>query len=315
MADGSTFAPFIDAPGLYDMPEDAYHADPVLTPSLSSGLARTLLTQSPLHAWTASRRLNPDYESGDRDAFDIGKVVHRLVLGKGSDFEVIRFDDWRTKEAKQQRDDARAAGRTPILAKNFDAAMEMAAKAHRMFASLGVTFRSRRNEQVAVALIDDCWCRAMVDHPEDDPAAPLYDYKTTEDASPAAVIRSIANYGYDVQARHYQEVWHGATGQRRGFRFVFQEKRAPFSIQIVELLDARGNEADWVEDSAQKTATARMIWRRCVAANQWPDYPPRVLLVGAPSYHRAAWGRAEPVIPPEPSAIAEATRWQSPSGL
>ena len=35
----------------YNVPEAAYHADPCEAPSLSSGIARTLLTRSTLHAW------------------------------------------------------------------------------------------------------------------------------------------------------------------------------------------------------------------------------------------------------------------------
>ena len=74
-------------PGLhFGLPDHVYHADPSPRPSLSSTLARVILDQSPLHAWTRHPRLNPFYESEDRKTFDIGRAAHRAVLGAGGDY-------------------------------------------------------------------------------------------------------------------------------------------------------------------------------------------------------------------------------------
>ena len=48
--------------GVHQIDGGAYHLDPCPEASLSSTLAKTMLAQSPLHAWTASPRLNPDWE-------------------------------------------------------------------------------------------------------------------------------------------------------------------------------------------------------------------------------------------------------------
>ena len=74
----------ITDPGLYDMPEADYHADPCPEPSLSSTLARLMVNRSPRHAWTASPRLNPDHEPVNKETFDVGRAAHAVLLGRGA---------------------------------------------------------------------------------------------------------------------------------------------------------------------------------------------------------------------------------------
>jgi hypothetical protein len=82
----------VDVMGLHRFAPEEYHRDPAPAPSLSSTLARVLLNQSPLHAWTASPRLNPMWEPKDSATFDIGRAASGLgpitsnlsdVAGKG----------------------------------------------------------------------------------------------------------------------------------------------------------------------------------------------------------------------------------------
>ena len=79
--------------------------------------------------------------------FDFGHVAHKFVLGVGSDIEVVHADDWRTKAARDKRDEAHAAGKTPILNADYVTAMAMkqAVSAHPLAAALfdgGVPERS-----------------------------------------------------------------------------------------------------------------------------------------------------------------------------
>lgn len=113
----------------YDIDERLYHQDPM---SLSSSAAKTLIYQGP-DVFHRKSMEPPEY----RDAYDFGSVVHALVLGVG-EFEVLFFDSWRTKKSKQARDEARAAGRAPILLKDFETAEAMrdAVMAHETSARL-----------------------------------------------------------------------------------------------------------------------------------------------------------------------------------
>ena len=193
-------------PGFYpDMPPEAYHSDPAPAPSLSSSLARVLLRQSPRHAWTASPRLNPDHQPRHSDAFDIGNVAHALLLGKGAAFEVIDAENYIGKAAREARDAARARGRTPILAEQHERAQRMAYECAGALGDMRLDLSRLQREVCAFAELDGIWCRAMLDA-WDAKNGVIYDYKTCEDASPDAALRSVCSYGYDLQAAHYQAV-------------------------------------------------------------------------------------------------------------
>lgn len=307
--------------GVHDISAEQYHADPCAAPSLSSTIARLIINRSPLHAWTASPRLNPAYESVERKTFDIGRAAHRAVLGKGGDYVAIPDEllasngAASTKEAKAWIEAARADGMTPLKEAEVDAVGAMADVVRERLAAMGMAFDLNYSELSAIAEIDGIWCRAMID------SAPLgknylVDLKTTEDASPDAIIRSVMSYGYDVQAAHYLDVWQAATGERRKMRFVFVEKAAPYGVSVVELHDSADSEADWMLTARSKAGEARRMWSECLAANIWPGYPAQIAVVGAPSFHNQKWADREvgsPVVTKE--MIARAAAWQSPKGL
>ncbi len=309
-------------PGVHALAADVYHADPCPEPSLSSTLARKLLSQSPRHAWTHSPRLNPEWEPTDSKTFDIGRAAHRAVLGRGGDYvaypvEMLASNGAAsTKEAKAWAEDQRAAGRTPLKAEEVDKIGAIADAVNAKLSAMRISLDPDRSELAAVAQIDGVWCRAMIDNAPTDPRLPLYDLKTCEDASTDAVIRSICNYGYDIQAAHYLDVWKAATGEDRRFRFVFVEKSPPHEVAVVELHRKPGDEADWFDHAFSEIRSARRIWGECLAIGHWPGYPARVAVVGMPSWHSA---KMEARVASRPlqdnvnaDTIAMAAKWQAP---
>jgi hypothetical protein len=303
------------------MNPEEYHADPHDRPSLSSTLARVMLDQSPLHAWTQHPRLNPDHEPVERKVFDIGRAVHRAVLGAGGDYVAIPdellSDDGgvRTKEAKAWVADAQASGLTPLKAHEVDAIGMVSYAVRERLALMGMAIDRDRSELAVLAEVEGCPVRAMIDNAP--PGKPyLIDIKSTTDASPDACIRAVTNYGLDVQARFYLDTWEAATGERRKMRFVFVEKAAPYGVGVVELHDDPASESDWMLDAASKCAEARRLWRECLEADHWPDYPARVAVIGAPGWYRQSWANRELGQPipkkPSPEAIARARAWQAP---
>lgn len=305
-------------PGILNISEDAYHADPCPTPSLSSGLARTLLARSPLHAWTASPRLNPGFVPVEKKTFDIGRAAHRAVLGKGGDFVAYPGDMLAksgaasTKAAKEWAEEQRAEGRTPLKADEVDQIWAMAEAVTLRLMEYGITLDPAHSEKVAVAEIGGVWCRAMVDNAAADPRIPLYDLKTTEDASPEAIMASVTRYGYDIQAAHYLDTWKAATGEIRKFRFIFVEKSAPHEVAVVEL------DGEAIAMGYRKIARAREVWGNCAASNHWPGYPRGVIEVGLPAWHHERWLERESVeadVKRTTGAdiLDQARRWQSPN--
>lgn len=309
--------------GIYRIDATAYHADQFRdVPTLSSSLARVVINQSPLHVWTAHPRLNPDWQRTDSDVFDIGRAAHRVVLGVGNDYAVYPPDVLAsngaasTKAAREWEAETRAAGLTPLKAEQEHAVLAMAEAVQRHLRAMRIAFDPARSELTALGEVDGVWCRAMIDNAPTDPRLPLYDFKTTTDASPEACARAVANYGYDVQARFYLDAWEAATGERRRFRFVFVERTAPYAVSVVELHDDPSSESDWMAAAKSKCREARRIWAECLAANEWPGYPPRVAIIGAPGWYGQAWDRREHGQPvtskPSKEATARAAEWQAP---
>lgn len=327
-------------PGLHRIEADQYHADALRdVPTLSSSLARVILAQSPRHAWTQHPRLNPDHEPVEKKTFDIGRAAHRAVLGAGGDY-VAYPDDMlasngaaSTKAAKEWAEAQRAAGNTPLKADEVDQIGEIADAVRAKLALMGIAFDPAQSEITALGEVDGVWCRAMIDNAPADARQPLYDLKTTMDASPDAVARAVMNYGYDVQAAHYLDVWKAATGEDRRFRFVFVEKTAPYEVAVVELYDhdravrlkrAASDDpasvaADWWTMARADAKDARRIWGECLASDTWPGYPAKVAVIGAPAWHNAqreARHESRKAAPkPSAEAIRAAAQFQAPEGM
>jgi hypothetical protein len=282
-------------PGLHhDIPEARYHADDLLeVPTLSSSVARQML-RSPLHGWTAHPRLNPDYAPRESAAFDLGRAVHRAVLGRGGDYVAIPdellSDDGaiRSKAAREWVAEARAQGLTPLKNETIDRILTVSGAVMRRLAEMGIRLDPARSEVTALAEVDGVWCRARIDNlPER--GGVFYDLKTTTDAGADAVIRAVEAYGYDLQIAHYQAVLEAATGERRRARLIFVEKDPPHEVAVVELLDDPDADSDWMRAARAKAAEARRLWAESLRNGQWPGYPAAVQILGARGWDQARW--------------------------
>ena len=323
--------------GIHQIDASQYHGDPCPEPSLSSTVAKVLIAQTPLHAWTISPRLNPEWEPINKKTFDIGRAAHRAVLGVGDDYEAIPESllasngAASTKAAKEFIEDCRARGVTPLKAEEVGQIRMIADRVRARLDAMGIVIDPQRSEVTALSVVDGIWCRCMVDNAPIDQSLPLYDLKTTAGSvHPDALARTVADYGYDVQAAHYLRTWKEATGEDRKFRFIFVEKTPPFEVGVIELYDDGLSRpasdyasdeplsGDWFADAEQKLSRARKQWRACLDSGVWPGYPPRVALIGAPIWHRRNSASAQdfdPILPkskPSADALAAAAKFQAP---
>lgn len=281
--------------GIFDYGAEEYHGDPAPEPSLSSTLAKAMIAKSPRHAWLQSPKLNPDFTPTNSKVFDYGRATHRVVLGAGDDYVEIPADilasngATSTKEAKAFVAQAREEGKTPLKAAEIRDIWYMAEVAERHFRAVGIVLDPKASERAALALDGDVWVRCMVDNAPFDPAAPLFDLKTTQDAHPDAVAKSIQTYGYDLQERHYTRTWQLASGEAkpRDFLFGFQEKTAPFAVSVVRI----GEESRAI--GAKKAARARAMWSWCLSRAEWPAYPVGIHNIELPGWGAEKWFEAE----------------------
>lgn len=260
-------------PGIYqNIPDTEYHAAKDI---LSSSGARRLITSTPRKFYeemTTVRPYNP--------AFEIGHAAHTLMLTVGDPFEVVDADSWRTKDAKEARDAALQAGKTPLLAKEYAQVRAMADAilehpvAGELFTRNDTTSEQSlywTDEQTGVA------CRARPDLAVNDWSL-IVDYKTTVSADPKEFAKSIAKYGYHQQQAWYCEAVETLTGVRPEFVFVCQEKTPPYEVSLIQL------DADAVRIGGRLNEDARSIYAACMDSGVWPSYPTSVQVVGLPAW-------------------------------
>lgn len=258
----------ITEPGIIDgMPAEIYHGDPVAYGSLSSSGARKLL---PPHCPAAFRW----GEEKPTTAMQRGTAAHTVLLGSGPELVVCDFPDWRKGDAQRQRDAALARGAIPLLPHQREAidAMTAALERHESARQL---FKpgSGQAEQSAFWRDDEfgIWRRCRFDFLPYGTGGTLYipDYKTTDSAAEEAMAKSMANYGYHLQAAYYRDAArYFRPGVEVKFILVAQETKAPYLVETYEV------HPDAMAEGAWWNRVAMEIFRDCMESGSWPGYNP-----------------------------------------
>lgn len=270
----------VTEPGLYTIPDDVYHADPVPGGSLSfSGAKRIVPPGCP-----ALFRWEQLHGRPDKATFDFGHAAHTLVLGVGAPLVVVDADDWRTKAAKEQRDAAYAAGHTPILAAEHRVVVDMAdaIRQHPLASALlnpdhGAAEQSLFWHDATY----DVWRRARIDWLRNRASGRtlVVDYKSTVCAAPSAISKAVANYSYHQQAPFYLDgVSALDIADDAAFVFLFQEKTPPYLVTVAELDD------EALRIGRERNRLALEVYAECSATDTWPGYTDDVELITLPAW-------------------------------
>lgn len=270
----------VDACGVYDMPADVYHADPVPGGSLSSSGARALLPPS----CPARFRYDTDHPRTPTRTFDLGHAAHKLVLGVGPELAPVDADDWRTKAAREARDEAHTAGHVPLLVAEHEQvqAMATALREHPIAGALLAPDRGRPEQALfAQDPRTGVWLRALLDWLPN-PGGPrliVADYKTTRSAAPADLERAVYDYGYHQQGAWYADLVRLlGLAEQVAFVLVAQEKTPPYLVTVAE------PDAMALRIGRHLNRQAIDLYRRCVDTGRWPGYADDVALVGLPAW-------------------------------
>jgi hypothetical protein len=277
-------------PGIYGIPADTYHADDLCpAPTLSASIAHVMCSRSPRHAREAHPRLNPAHERVDEPRFDLGTTVHALLLNGDQACRVVDAQDWRTKPAREARDQARADGLIPMLADQWAAVQEMVAAVREQLPALDADpplLADGRPEQTLVWEENGVTCRARLDWFRDDHAA-VDDVKTTTaSANPADWTRRMFTFGADVQVAMYKRGVRALTGTDPAFRFLVCETDPPYAVSVVGLAPSALALAE------EKVSWSIGQWRECLRAGEWPGYTRRVAYAELNPYEELRWADA-----------------------
>jgi hypothetical protein len=120
-------------------------------------------------------------------------------------------------------------------------------------------------------------CKARYDRLRPDNI--IVDLKTTRDASPHGFQRSIANFGYALQAAHY----------RRGMREVLQQDMAAWCFIAVEkeppfLVACYVLDAESIDASDVKVGKALASYMECKRTGVWPGYSDLIEPISLPKW-------------------------------
>lgn len=269
----------VDAPGVYDMPSDDYHRDPVPGGSLSTSWAKKLLPPSCPALFDYERR----HGQPRKKVWDFGTAAHAEVLGTGPELVVVEAENWRTDKAQSERDDAYADGAIPLLPHEYAQIMAMAAALHRhpiagrLFAAgTGLAEQSlfwrdtptgvmRRSRLDWLPIVGD---RRLI----------VPDYKSARAIDMAALSKAMNDFGNHMQGAAYLDgIKALGIDAEPAFVNVYQAKTPPYLVHVVEV------DALALTIGRDLNRRALDIYAECTAADRWPAYP-EIDLLGLPAY-------------------------------
>jgi hypothetical protein len=272
----------ITEPGVYDLPADAYHADPVAGGSLSSSGARKLLPPS----CPAIYRYEADHPGPARPVWEVGSAAHKLVLGVGPELVLVDRARWDTNEVKAEVAAIRERGAIPLKRPEHDMVHAMADQLRRHpWARALFQPGTGRAEQTIV------WrdgptgvmCRALLDWLPDPVAGQRFifrDYKTSAPKSIEQPDRTIDAYGYYVQAAFHLAGLRalGLAGDDAQALIVLQRKEPPYLVRVVQ------PDPMAMRIGAAKVREALTLFAECRAAGVWPGWSDDVEMVSLPPW-------------------------------
>jgi RecB family exonuclease len=264
--------------GMHPGVSDAdYHRD---RGALSSTGARLLLPPS----CPAKFREWCDNPPIPKPQFDIGHVVHQLVLGKGTEVVEIDAPDYRGKDAKTARDKAHADGKAPVLPHELDACRQMAdaVLAHPTAGPL-LTDKHGASEVTFYATdpATGVRLRARADRITFDEHGRMVvvDLKTSVTAEPNQFARKAADLRYHFQGAFYLNTIRLCKAAADPvFVLVAVEKEPPYLVSVVEFDPIAMLEGE------RLVRLAVDVYHDCASNNAWPGYDTGIHTISLPPW-------------------------------
>lgn len=254
-----------------DLTNEAYQND--FRSYISSSDIRRLL-RSPAHFRNPAKM--------ESAAMAFGTLVHTFVLEPHvaeARYRARADVDGRTKEGKAVRDWEQSLtaqqGVQFISRSDYDAAVSIATSVR---THLGATsLLTGGMAEVSGTADNFCGINARIrpDYLCDDR---IIDLKTCVDARGDAFVRSVLNYGYDVQAAYYLDVAEAIDGKKRKFFWCAVEKDTPFAVSVYEASDAM------IERGRAQYKRAIELYKECASLDLWPAYSQQIQQLELPNW-------------------------------
>ena len=275
-----------------NMPEAEYHADPCLKPSFSASIGKTLMKQTPAHAWHQHPRLNPDQEEEHSTDFDLGSAVHSMLLG-GPAVHVIQATNkegepvkaYQSNAAKEERQKAYDAGKIPMLVHQYEIVNKVSQRVRdQMDVHPDLTKDSAITEcsMFWYNTKHGVWCRSRDDILILD-SGDVYDLKFTT-VPPALWDRHCFNLAYDISAAHYLDGVRTVLGKDGRYKFINVDRKWPHYIFVAELTE-RGYTM-----GRQRADEATRRFAHALHNDDWHGYHNETYFYDPPPWMEERWG-------------------------
>jgi hypothetical protein len=257
----------------HNLPEDIYRQAPGVNISNLK-----LMGRSPAHYH--ARVTGPKQEP--TPAMIFGTLLHRACLEPeklAGSFVVKPEDmDFRSKAGKEWRD----AQTAPIIDRGQATALtEAAAKvlAHPRASAVLAGAQKEVSVFKRRSLTSDLLLKGRLDGVtvDEQGLTTIADIKTTDDASPDAFARAIAQWGYAQQAAFYMDLV-GASY----FLFIAVEKAAPYEVAVYCL------DEESIALGRERNNRHLDLLELCLKTNEWAGYSQEIETITLPRWAKAA---------------------------
>jgi hypothetical protein len=295
---------------LYGLPM----ADYLKLPAVSAGILRATVDECPLSGWYQSW-LNPDREPETSRLADAGSIAHEVLLeGSFSCCAIIKPEDypadktgaipdgWTNKAIRKARDDARAAGKIPILASAFDEIGSMVGAARTFIESLQggeanhvwAAFQPKGGQSEVTVTWQDGATKARIrpDRTASDGRLIVDAKFTSGSAEPDSWGRNhMFGDGHYVSAALYRRGFERVNGTTPEYVYLVVETKPPYLCSLV------GVDPAALALGESKVETGLRLWQQCVERDVWPGYPRRICYPETPAWETAKWEQREAAMP------------------
>lgn len=256
----------------YGLAAAEYHAVEALS---SSGVKKLL--KSPSHY-----RFERDHPSEPTAAMTLGTAIHSIVLEQQESAQriaVLPPLNRRTKDGRAELDAFITANKGKLLLsqEEFDRAIRCAAAVMEHPAAAQLLDGGER--ELSLFWTDGRYsvpCKARFDCRN---RGLIVDLKTCQSAAPDDFSRSIATFGYDVQAAHYfSGAEHVLNETPEGFVFIAAETEEPFAVACYVL----GRQS--IHVGMNKCDEALKRYQIALQTGEWPGYAAEITEINMPRY-------------------------------
>ena len=221
-------------------------------PGLSGTGIKTILESPAQWKW------EQDHPRVATSAMNLGTIAHALILNQPLSVVVTDYPDFKTKAAREWRDEQEALGLIVVKADVMETAEAMARAVREHPAASALLGEPGVSEAVAIGQHRQRPLKGRIDRLTTER---VIDIKTDRDVSPLGIQKAMATYGYPGQLRHYAQLTDTAD---KPAIIIAVRNAAPHFVAVYEI-----DELTW-DLAGRAVAKAWDIYADCLDTDTWP---------------------------------------------